>query len=152
MGQNANKLFLLTSVENDNNNNNNKSIYTKYPRLFKYELDQVDKQYLFDNLIIPKKMVKLYIFLYIDLLELFKTAIFNKKNEIEEGCSDDEEDVLGSDEVQLVEKEATGTSDSVNGENNKNRIEFINKQLNPFQLPQFMIYKLKKQYFNFKKV
>ena len=140
LGRNANKLYLLTTSENDfggSNTNNNKSIYTKYPNLFKYESDQADKQLLFDNAIIQKKMVKLYIFLYNDLLELFSTATFNDENEIER--SEDESDTECDRSLESTE------------EIKNSRSEFINKKLRPFELPQSMINKIKKQYFNFKK-
>lgn len=144
LGQNANKLYLLTSaVENDLVFH--KSIYTKYPALFKYELDHFDKQWLFDNLIIRRKMVKMYIFIFADLLVVFKTATFDKKKEIESISSGSDED--GVDD----EEEATRVSDNVYDENDKNRIEFIKKHLIPFQLPQLIINKIKKQYLSFQK-
>jgi hypothetical protein len=147
LGQNANKLYLLTSaVENDLVFH--KSIYTKYPALFKYELDHFDKQWLFDNLIIRKKMVKLYIFIFADLLELFKTATFDKKKEIENISSGSDED---GEDVEEDVKEAKRVSDNVYDENDKNRIEFIKKHLSPFQLPQLIINKIKKQYLSFQK-
>ncbi len=140
LGQTANKLYLLTSaVENDLVFH--KSIYTKYPALFKYELDHFDKQWLFDNLIIRKKMVKLYIFIFADLLELFKTATFDKIESISSGSDEDGVDV----------EEATRVSDNVYDENDKNRIEFIKKHLSPFQLPQLIINKIKKQFLSFQK-
>lgn len=138
LGKMANKLYLLTtstpvSIERDFglNTNNNKSIYTKYPHLFKYESDQSDKQWLFENSIIDKKMVRLYIFLYNDLVDLFSSATFNEN----ESYSEDESD------------EAV----SLDGNEKSERVEFINKKLKPFNLPQSMIQKIKKQYLYFKK-
>ena len=147
--------MLTTSTSADvdlGNTNSNKSIYTKHPGLFKYESDQNDKQWLFDNSIIQKKMVKLYIFLYTDLLDLFKTATFiDKQNEYAIENSDDE---TNSDSEEISLDESVLNSAATNVESNEiknNRIEFINKQLKPFVLPQQMVNKIKKQYLNFKK-
>jgi hypothetical protein len=138
LGKYANKLYLLTtstpvSTERDFglNTNNNKSIYTKYPHLFKYESDQTDKQWLFENSIIDKKMVRLYIFLYNDLVDLFSSATFNENESDSEYESDE--------------------AVSLDGNEKSERVEFIHKKLKPFNLPQSMIHKIKKQYFNFKK-
>lgn len=75
-GKNANDLInnnQTTSLNENQINNNNKSIYAKYPYLFKYEADQLDKQWLSKNNGLNRKVVICNILFYDDILKIIET-------------------------------------------------------------------------------
>lgn len=177
---NTNNNNNLTDNNNNDASSNNKSIYTKYPNLFKYESDQADKKWLFDNSFIQKKVVKCYLLLYSDLNEIFMptntsptsttsssssssaslnaNSSTNNKDNASNLDSDDENcdhsstnnnvtsDDDTADEMTTEELKATAIY-----ENNSKNLEFFNQTLKPFKLPESIIYKIKKQYSNFKR-
>lgn len=73
------------TTNESSNNNNNKTIYAKYPSLFRYEADKDDRQWLNENLIIKKKNHKCFLLSYDEIDELFKATFkFPNRSEIEE--------------------------------------------------------------------
>jgi len=61
-------------VELNENSSNHKSIYTKYPNLFRYEADQSDRQWLNENRIIKRKNLKCYLLLFEEIGQLFSNT------------------------------------------------------------------------------
>lgn len=125
----SSNLNLITIGENTSNA---KSIYTKFPNLFRYEADQYDRHWLNENQIIKRKNIKSYLLILDEIDELFRLN-FNKLYDQSEST--------------------TSSSTMVDSENEKNNDEFsfdnkesIFKKLKPFTLPDFILYKLKRQY------
>ena len=58
--KNVNEIFFqqLSNNENVTTNETHKSIYSKYPNIFKYEADAADRQWLTENSIIKRKNIK----------------------------------------------------------------------------------------------
>jgi hypothetical protein len=61
----------VDEVDFNENNTNYKSIYAKYPNLFRYEADQSDRQWLNENHIIKRKNFKCYLLLFDEIEQLF---------------------------------------------------------------------------------
>jgi hypothetical protein len=158
-----------TQLSNNTNNNNNpnpnidnnqqKSIYSKYPHLFRYEADQLDRHWLFDKAIIKRKNLKCYVLVLDDVLEMFMVALKldncgemvkrlsemlgRREGDANEG---DEEDLVGS---ESGGEEAVATSSSSLSTTNKSPLsqELLYRKLKPFCLPDSILYKLNRQYF-----
>lgn len=64
LGKNVNEIFIA-------NNINTKSIYSQFPNLFKYEADNEDRLWLFENSIIERKNFKCFIYLQSEITDLF---------------------------------------------------------------------------------
>lgn len=139
-------------------NNQQKSIYSKYPNLFRYEADQLDRHWLFDKAIIKRKNLKCYVLVLDDVLEMFMVALkLDNCEEMVKRLSEmlgrregdenegDEEDLVGS---ESGGEEATVTSSSLST-TNKSPLsqELLYKKLKPFSLPDSILYKLNRQYF-----
>lgn len=130
LGKSVNDVFLqiqhqLYEVNSDDSNSsanqndsiNPKSIYSRFPNLFRYGADQQDRQWLSENQIIKRKNIKCNILLLDDINELFKNFLkFNCDHNRQES------NIL------------------------QNERDLILKKLKTFSLPEFILNKFKKNY------
>lgn len=145
LGKNANEIYFKlqqqfnetslcedSSTNNSNNENSNtKSIYTKFPNLFRYEADQDDRHWLNENQIIKRKNLKCFLLIFDEIDELFTTSFrLTSSSNNQSKAETNEDDLVKSDEFSLENKES------------------ILKQLKTFTLPDSILYKLKRQYCN----
>ena len=125
LGKNVNELFFQQlSNENANTNETHKSIYSKYPKLFKYEADTNDRQWLTENSIIKRKNIKCFILIFSEIEELFSNLKFENNDAFIEANSN------ASPTSKLFESNAV-----------------LSKNLKTFNLPDTILYKLNRQYF-----
>jgi hypothetical protein len=86
LGKNVNELFTLMQQQQqqsqsqdttDNNNNKKRSIYTKFPHLFKYSPDNEDKEWLNNRHIIKRKNIKCFLLCYDQVIQLLDASLSN---------------------------------------------------------------------------
>lgn len=110
-----------------------KSIYSKHPELFRYEADQFDRQWLNEHSIIKRKNLKCYLIALDDILDVFKSSLR-----------------LATD-LDVYERVnhvfISTTNDSSTSASRNNGRDLLLKKLKPFSLPDFILYKLNRQYF-----
>ncbi len=128
LGKNVNDIFFqhISNNENMSTNETHKSIYSKYPNVFKYEADAADRQWLTENSIIKRKNIKCFILLFSEIEELLAEIKFGKNE---------------NDNEQNDKKAESNTSNS--------RVEsnaLLLKKLKSFNLPDAILYKLNRQY------
>lgn len=107
-----------------------KSIYSKYPELFRYEADAFDRAWLNQKAIIKRKNLKCYLLALDDVITAFKT-LFKLSSE---------SDVFDRVNEVLVDELST------NAALTNSRDLFI-KKLKPFSLHDITLYKLNREYF-----
>ena len=136
LGKNVNELFARSqnlqnkqTTDPNDDNNNSKSIYTRFPNLFKYEADQSDKQWLNEKSIIQRKNVKCFLFLFDEVEELFTNLMFFTSPYFESNINNEELD-----------------NKRTQNDKKTNEIKLILDKLKPFVLPSSILNKLKKQY------
>ncbi|CAF0826640.1 unnamed protein product [Brachionus calyciflorus] len=105
------------------NQNDSKNIYSKFPNLFRYEADQHDRQWLCENNIIKRKNLKCYLLLFDDINELFMSNFKINSSQETPGINDEAKNTLLDERDEIL------------------------KQLKAFTLPDFLLNKLKKNYF-----
>ncbi|RMZ94884.1 deoxynucleotidyltransferase terminal-interacting 1, partial [Brachionus plicatilis] len=138
LGKNVNDVFLeiqqqFYEVNSEDSNSsvtlndsiNPKSIYSRFPNLFRYEADQQDRQWLNENHIIKRKNIKCNILLLDDIFELFKNNFKLNSNVVVNEKNDDNR------------QEQNETQDEK---------DLILKNLKTFCLPEFILNKLNKRY------
>lgn len=103
---------------------NKSSMYSRYPTLFRYEADQIDRQWLNEQAIIKRKNHKCYLFALDDVVEHFRVSFkFADQRDMFETLND----------------QSTTTT-------NSSRDLFINK-LKPFSVPDFILFKINRQFY-----
>lgn len=102
-----------------------KSIYSRFPNLFRYEADQQDRHWLNDNQILKRRNIKCIILLLDEINELFKD---NFKLNSSNGLKDTENE---------NRQESNDSPDEK---------DLILGKLKSFSLPKFILNKLKKNY------
>jgi hypothetical protein len=128
LGKNVNDIFFqhISNNENMSTNETHKSIYSKYPNVFKYEADAADRQWLTENSIIKRKNIKCFILIFNEIEELLAEIKFGK-NENENEQNDKKTDCNNSNS--RVESNA-----------------LLLEKLKSFNLPDAILYKLNRQY------
>jgi predicted AAA+ superfamily ATPase len=112
-----------------------KSIYSKHPELFRYEADQFDRQWLNEHSIIKRKNLKCYLIALDDILDVFKSSLRLAT------------DLDVYERVNQVFISSSTTNDSSSSASRNNGRDLLVKKLKPFSLPDFILYKLNRQYF-----
>lgn len=105
-------------------NGTTKSIYTKYPTLFKYEADQADRQWLTEKSILKRKNLKCYILIYDEVLDLFRFKFFAAA------------DNNGN----------SKSSEHVDADSSRIKMDSMMRKLRAFHLSEKIIDKLRRQY------
>jgi hypothetical protein len=128
------------------NQQTTKSIYSRYPQLFRYEADQHDRHWLNENSIIKRKNLKCYLLAYDEIEELFRT-VFKDDDSATDDCRPGagiEDSAASKKSVEENDDENENDSESECNRSTITRQEF-NKCLSPFTLPDFILYKLNRQ-------
>ena len=112
-----------------------KSIYSKHPELFRYEADQFDRQWLNEHSIIKRKNLKCYLIALDDILDVFKSSLRLAT------------DLDVYERVNQMFISSSSTNDSSSSASRNNGRDLLVKKLKPFSLPDFILYKLNRQYF-----
>ena len=130
LGKNVNEIFFqqLSNNENVTTNETHKSIYSKYPNIFKYEADAADRQWLTENSIIKRKNIKCFILIFNEIEELFANIKLEKNANGNEQNHD----------------KAESNCNGISGRLETNA--FLLKKLKTFNLPDPILYKLNRQY------
>lgn len=139
--------------ENNTQNNTNKTIYSKYPQMFRYEADQNDRQWLFDNDHIKRKNFKCYLLLFEDVDHLFSLLKPDQQQNKDNQKEEDENDSADEDNFDtLPDNNNNNLNDTnqplvqVREQDNIKKLK-ITKKLSPFTLPESILYKINRQYY-----
>lgn len=137
LGKNVNDIFLeiqqqFHEVNSEDSNSlvtadstYPKSIYSRFPNLFRYEADQQDRHWLNENQVLKRRNIKCIILLLDEINELFESNFkLNSRNG-------------------LKQKECDRIQELNDSPDEKN---LILKKLKSFSLPEFILNKLKKNY------
>lgn len=131
LGKIVNELFINNQQQTNDQldetneaNHNNKSIYTRYPNIYKYEADHYDRKWLTENSIIKRKNLKCYILVLSEAEEL----ITNSPSSFHLDLTNNNNSSSEKSDKQVVNRDV------------------LIKKLKPFNLPDSILYKLNKHY------